>query len=593
MQQTHRPSIAARLLLLCIICAVAIGSMPLPARADSRVGVVDVDYTLNVRSGPGTSYSRIGSLTNGTIVDILNEVIGTDGAAWYQINYTSGGTSLTGYIHSEYVRVTTIGTNQDFENYMTQQGFPDSYKSGLRVLHSLYPNWVFVAVHTNLDWNNVVAAESVVGRNLVPYNSPASWINTSDVDSSGRQIPRDGSYWVAASSGITAYYLDPRNFLSDPYIFQFESLSYSNGVHTIDGVQKILNGTFMSSTYSLNGVPTSYAQTFMDAARQSNVSPYHLAARVRMEQGTGGTTLTSGTVPGYAGYYNFFNVGAATTSTASAVVNGAIYAMGSNATYLRPWTDPYKAIVGGSIYLGTGYINKGQDTLYFEKFNVVNSAAGLYGHQYMTSVQAPSSESSTMKKAYTADVLNSALVFKIPVYRNMPASPVSLPTGSGGGTVVPPPVLDPNDPVTPPTTNVTVTSATYSIANSQVTGVTEQTSVNSFLSKVNVSGGVPNVTDAYGVTRNDGAVCTGDKLQVLNSSYEVAGTYTIVIYGDINGDGAISAVDLLRVQKHLLGISPMTGAALTACDVNHDGQVNSIDLLRVQKHLLGIASITQ
>ena len=49
---------------------------------------------LNVRSGPGTSYTRIGSLKVGTTVT----VIGKSGQ-WYQIKYAN----LTGYVHSDYV----------------------------------------------------------------------------------------------------------------------------------------------------------------------------------------------------------------------------------------------------------------------------------------------------------------------------------------------------------------------------------------------------------------------------------------------------------------------------------------------------------
>ena len=37
----------------------------------------------------------------------------------------------------------------------------------------------------------------------------------------------DGSSWVGANSKYIAYYLDPRNFLNETDIFQFESLSFS------------------------------------------------------------------------------------------------------------------------------------------------------------------------------------------------------------------------------------------------------------------------------------------------------------------------------------------------------------------------------
>ena len=50
-------------------------------------------------------------------------------------------------------------------------GFPDSYCNSLLALHQKYPDWQFVPVQTGLDWNTVIANESVVGRNLVQSSS--------------------------------------------------------------------------------------------------------------------------------------------------------------------------------------------------------------------------------------------------------------------------------------------------------------------------------------------------------------------------------------------------------------------------------------
>ena len=69
--------------------------------------------------------------------------------------------------------------------------------------------------------------------------------------------------------------------------------------------------------------------------------------------------------------------------------------------------------------------------------------------------------------------------------------------------------------------------------------------------------------------------------------------YTIVIYGDNNGDGEIDIVDLLKLQKHILGVNKVTDAYLKASDVNKDGVVDIVDLLKVQKHILNISKIEQ
>ena len=83
----------------------------------------------------------------------------------------------------------------------------------------------------------------------------------------------------------TTYYLDPRNFLNETDIFQFESLSFSK-VQTKQGVSSILKGTFMENTVEdSDGSTLDYAQAFMDIGEETGVSPYHLASRVRRSRG--------------------------------------------------------------------------------------------------------------------------------------------------------------------------------------------------------------------------------------------------------------------------------------------------------------------
>lgn len=100
---------------------------------------------------------------------------------------------------------------------------------------------------------------------------------------------------------------------------------------------------------------------------------------------------------GYENYFNFFDIQAYATSTMTAAEMGCKYAKTTNPTYLLPWTNQYKSIVGGSIFLGTGYITKGQDTLYLQKFDMVDGGNGLYYHQYMTCVFGQANEAISLK----------------------------------------------------------------------------------------------------------------------------------------------------------------------------------------------------
>ena len=95
--------------------------------------------SLNVRSGAGTGYSSVGRLAAGAAVTVIGEQRGTDGNTWYQIQYTNGTRRSvnTGYVSSVYIRLPVAYTkDSDFEAYLTSQGFPESYKNGLRQLHA-------------------------------------------------------------------------------------------------------------------------------------------------------------------------------------------------------------------------------------------------------------------------------------------------------------------------------------------------------------------------------------------------------------------------------------------------------------------------
>ena len=62
----------------------------------------------------------------------------------------------------------------------------------------------------------------------------------------------------------------------------------------------------------------------------------------------------------------------------------------------------------------------------------------------------------------------------------------------------------------------------------------------------------------------------------------------MAIKGDVSGDGEITILDLLKVQKHLLKASLLTDEYLVAADTSDDNEVTILDLLRIQKYILKI-----
>ncbi|WP_442973229.1 SH3 domain-containing protein [Ruminococcus sp.] len=570
--------------ILSFAIAASMAASCLTASAAKMTGSCTADV-LNVRSGAGTGYSKTGTVSYGDSLTILSETTDSSGAKWYKISCGN----VTGYVSAAYVQLTSSGSQSssdaDFESYMTKQGFPESYKPYLRKLHEQHPKWIFTAQKLGVNWNTALKEECVVGRNLVHSSALASWksMEKGAYDfNGGYWYGLDGS-WVAASKEIIMYYMDPRNFLNDTYIFMFENQSYDPSYQTESGVKTILADTFMSGSYNCPDTKKkyTYSQTFMDAAKKSGVSPYHLASRCRNEQGVNGAPQSLGTVKGYENYFNFFDIQAYATSTMTAAEMGCKYAKTTNPTYLLPWTNQYKSIVGGSIFLGTGYITKGQDTLYLQKFDMVDGGNGLYYHQYMTCVFGQANEAISLKNAYSQDILNSAMEFKIPVYNNMPDKLCPKPTSSGDNNNYLKSLSVSGTSISPKFDKFT---ASYTAkVNAEVSSVTINANPLGKSAKVSGKGKVSLKTGENTIK----VTCT--------AASGVKRTYTIKItrkaasqtlqQGDVNGDKYLTVVDALLMLRYNAGKTQLDPAQLKRADMNGDGKVDVIDALTLLKKI--------
>lgn len=568
------------------------------AAQQSGIVTVDQDSCLYVRSGASTSNSIVGRLYTGNIVTIQGSKKDSGGTLWYQISYSTGTATISGYSSAAYITLqetsaeeTSTVTDDDFEAYLTAQGFPESYKPLLRQLHAKYPNWVFKAQKTGLKWSTVLAEESVVGRSLVPASSLDSWKSVEkgayDV-AGGYWYGLDGSSWVGASQEIIAYYLDPRNFLNTNSIFMFENLSYSKNMQTISGVKNILSNTFMKGSYTTPDTNTtySYAQSFLDAAALSGVSPYHLASRAKQEQGISGTSLSFGTVASYQNYFNFFNIQAYSTATLTAQQMGARYAASTNSTYLLPWTNQYKSIRGGALIIGNSYINKGQNTLYLQKFDVVDGGNGYYSHQYMTNVIAAYSEAALMKAAYTDSVLQSSFEFLIPVYESMPSSACAQPTSSGSNNNWLN-SLSVSGQSLSPTFNRYTTAYSLTV-NSDVSAITINAKANASGAKISGTGKKAlntgenkfkiTVTAPSGVKRTYTLTVTRQK-GTTESAYKL---------GDVNNDDVLDLTDVMDILCFSAQTKTPTDKQRAAADFDQDGVLTLLDALGVLQKAAGI-----
>lgn len=191
------------------------------------------------------------------------------------------------------VAVGTVVQAGTVEDNLRAQGFSESYIEDLAALQKAHPNWKFVAFKTGLDFEDAVKGE-LAGTPTTETNLRA--------------------------------YLDPRNWLNEKYIFQFESIKKSDSVQSVSSVNAILKKTWMANSkinyFDTQGISktvtevNTYADAMIKASNDTNMSANYIAAKIRQENGgaTYSATAVCGTRPPFQGIFNYFNIGAYTTA---------------------------------------------------------------------------------------------------------------------------------------------------------------------------------------------------------------------------------------------------------------------------------------
>ena len=276
-------------------------------------------------------------------------------------------------------------------------------------LQEEHPNWTFTLFYTRLDWDEVIANEGhsddrVSPLNLIPDSSdyPDDW--QCEIDK-GKTF--DNGTWLCASDKAIKHQMDPRNILNEDNVFQFLELKYVENAQTVDGINEITSDTFLEGD--------SISEALIQAGKDAELDPYFIASRLIQEQGRDGTTLSRGYEYNGTIVYNPFNINATGNSSEEIIENAASYA------YEHGWDSLEKGLLGGVEFVKNGYINKGQNTLYLQKFDIVAQDGELYTNQYMQNLLAPMSEASNMKDIYEAsNTVDSNLNFIVPLFENMP-----------------------------------------------------------------------------------------------------------------------------------------------------------------------------
>lgn len=364
--------------------------------------------------------------------------------------------------------------DQTFEEKI--KDFPDSYKPYLRALHDEHPNWTFTAMNTNLNFTEAANNFRLTGA-----------INTTDkkmveLDAAGNAVATNEKGWYYPNLAATKYYMDPRNWLNETFVFMFENLSYIDVEEKL--IQSVLSRSSVISEYDLID-NQSYASIFKEAGKTANVNAVYLASlsvqEISSVNASGEKFVYEGVE--YEGLFNFYNIGAY-SSASNPVRAGLVFASGGLCTSCASYTS-------SETTLPSGETTPSKEEVKVEVGNVANIGAKVNGNY--------------------------------------------------------------------------------------VSGINPGTTVSSIQNKDT------NIT--YSTT---GTIGTGSTLK-----YKDGTTYTVIIYGDLSGDGLIDALDLLKLRKHLLGTSILNGAYLEAAKIDGNQNVDALTLLKVRKHLLGTKYISQ
>lgn len=277
-------------------------------------------------------------------------------------------------------------------------------KSLIQDLQRKHPNWTFKVEYTGLDWNEVINAEhqghtTSAPSNLIPSGSNYGGLWICEIC----ETQKYDSGLYCASKEALEYMMDPRNSVNETDLFQFMELSGYN-----DSDSNSVKDNLMR--VKKDWVSSDCIDAMVEAGNTYKISPYFLLAKMMEEQSSTSPLYTGQGYNGsYQGFYNLYNVGATGSGKDNVIKNGLAYSAGQG------WNTKRLSILGGAEVLANGYIGQGQDTLYYQKYDVIGDSK--YTHQYQQNVLGAQNAGTFLKK-YCPE--NGKYSFIIPLYKNMP-----------------------------------------------------------------------------------------------------------------------------------------------------------------------------
>ena len=504
------------------------------------------------------------------------------------------------------------------------------------------PNWKFKILYTDIFWNDAVANEYVghnaSPRNLVPANNVSyggQWICS--VCGAGKTY--DSGSWYCASEAAIAYMMDARNSLNGTDIFQFMELSYSEC--NVESLKAMVANSFLSSDSCVNAILEA-AQT------HNVNPYYIVARIFQEQGRNGSTLSKGQGYNGqYVGYYNVFNIGASGNGKETVLLNGLKKAQENEWTTLESSiiggteiiAKSYIARGQNTLYLQKFDVDNSDGNLYWHQYMQNLLAAQKEGEtlrktfldmgnlegEYTfiipvfknmpkTAASRPSTTTTntpTTTELVRVNVTNSLYLRNQPsknatkigsIYKDEIVTRLDKATTKVDGTYWDYVMKSDGTkgyaaretyesestyklylvPVKTEEAEDSKDSASTTVIKNEKVEIDMETNVATTIPGATVQDLASLMTTDVVIKNAKGEVLTPDSK--LGTGYVINDNYTVVVLGDVNGDGEIDARDSLRILKYAVGTYEINGIFSTSADLNKDGIIDARDSLRVLKY---------
>lgn len=130
-----------------------------------------------------------------------------------------------------------------------------------------------------------------------------------------------------------------------------------------------------------------------------------------------------------------------------------------------------------------------------------------------------------------------------------------------------------------------ITSDVYAVTNEMIANISAGTKISQFLDGIKEKEYVQVFQDGKQISAEN-SIATGMEVRLVVNGQTVK-SLSVVVTGDINGDGNITLSDMLMIKSHVLGKTTLSGAAALAADTNDDKALSITDFLQIKAHILG------